>query len=296
MSTAQVFDELKATVTTEADAWHGSYSNGLSWNVYQGDSVTVLNKLQDSSYDCCITSPPYYNLRDYRVEQQIGLEETIADYVESVASVMDAIYKKLKQDGLLFLNLGDTYYSGRGESQGKDSKNSKRRFGLRAVDKSGGLGIGIQRKSLIGVPWRVAIELTKRSWILRSSIIWHRTRCLPEAVKDRPRRSYEHVFMFAKDRKYYFNRQPLITKKIDEDVWTIAPRPKMTDEIDTAPYPDELVQRCIDIGCREGGSVLDPFAGSGTTLRVAIKSGRPATGIDLNPEFCNYMVTELMKL
>jgi DNA modification methylase len=296
MSTAQVFNELKATVTTEVDAWHGSYPNGLSWNVYQGDSVTVLNKLQDSSYDCCITSPPYYNLRDYGVEKQIGLEETVADYVESIASVMDAVYKKLKQDGLLFLNLGDTYYSGRGESQGKDSKSSKRRFGLRAVDKSGGVGIGIQRKSLIGVPWRVAIELTKRSWVLRSSIIWHRTRCLPEAVKDRPRRSYEHVFMFAKDRKYHFERQPLIEKNIDEDVWTIAPRPKMTDEIDTAPYPDELVQRCIDIGCRKGGLVLDPFAGSGTTLRVAIKSGRPATGIDLNPEFCNYMVTELMKL
>jgi DNA modification methylase len=114
-------------------------------------------------------------------------------------------------------------------------------------------------------------------------------------VRDRPRRSYEYVFMFAKERKYYFKRQPLIDKSIDEDVWTIAPRPKMTDEIDTAPFPDELVRRCLAIGCPERGTVLDPFAGSGTTLRVAIKSGRPATGIDLSPDFCQYMVDELSK-
>lgn len=141
---------------------------------------------------------------------------------------------------------------------------------MRAVDKSGGLGIGLRSKTIIGIPWRVAIEMT-------------------ESVKDRPRRSYEYVFMFTKHRRYYFNRSVLQKEKV-EDMWTIAARPKPTNGIDTAPFPDELVQRCLDIGCPPDGAVLDPFAGSGTTLRVALQSGRSATGIDLNPEFCTYMV------
>jgi DNA modification methylase len=294
MSTVPVFDELKAKVVRGDDSWHSATVNGVSWNVYQGEALAVLRKLQESSYDCCVTSPPYYNLRDYGVEQQIGQEETVTEYVEAIATVMDEVYKRLKQDGLLFLNLGDTYYSGKGLPQGPDKKSKKRRMGLRAVDKGGGLGIGMQRKSIIGIPWRVATEMTRRNWVLRSAIIWHRVRCLPEGnVHDRPRRSYEYVFMFAKHREYYFDRQPLIDKNIDEDVWTIAPRPKATEGIDTAPYPDELVERCLAIGCRPKGSVLDPFAGSGTTLRVAVESGRPATGIDLNSTFCEYMVNEL---
>lgn len=296
MSTPQVFDALRPSIRIEPDSWHGETVPGVAWSVYQGDAQQTLKKLPDSTYNCCITSPPYYNLRDYGVENQIGLEETVTEYVESLASVMDEVYKKLRQDGLLFLNLGDTYYSGKGLPHGADKKSKKRRIGLRAVDKSGGVGIGIQRKSLIGIPWRVAIEMSKKSWVLRSAIIWHRERCLPEGnVHDRPRRSYEYVFMFAKDRKYYFNRQPLIDKNVDEDVWTISPRPKIPDGIDTAPYPDELVERCLEIGCRPNGLVLDPFAGAGTTVRVAVQSGRPATGIDLNPAFCEYMVNELSK-
>ena len=227
------------------------------------------------------------------MENQLGREETVTDYVNSLATAMDQVCRVLKDTGTLFLNIGDTYYSGKGQSQGSDPKSNKRRFGLRPVDKSGGVGIGIGKKSLIGVPWRVANEMSSRGWILRSAIIWHRDRCLPEAVADRPRRSYEFVFMFVKSRKYYFDRQPLVDKNIDEDVWTIAARPKGTPGIETAPYPDELVQRCLDIGCPPGGSVLDCFAGSGTTLRVAIESKRPATGIDLNPDFCKYMVEQL---
>lgn len=295
MSLLQIFDEIKPEIVVGENCWRGESIAKVPWTIYQGDALSVLSNLEDNSYACCITSPPYYNLRDYGVENQIGLEETINEYVVKITSVMGEVRQKLKTDGLLFLNLGDTYYSGKGKAHGTDPKSNKRRFGLRPVDKSGGMGIGLQRKSVIGVPWRVAIELSKSNWVLRSAIIWHRARGLPESVLDRPRRNYEYVFMFAKDRKYYFNRQPLISKNIDEDVWTIPPRPKLTEGIDTAPYPDELVQRCIDIGCREGGAVLDPFAGSGTTLRVAIKNSRPATGIDLHPDFCRYMVDELSK-
>ena len=130
---------------------------------------------------------------------------------------------------------------------------------------------------------------------MRSPIIWHRDKALPESVKDRPHRSYEYIFMFAKDRKYYFNRQPLIDKQIDEDVWTIIPRPSGT-KINTAPYPDELVSRCLSIGCPNGGTVLDPFVGSGTTMKVSLENGYNAIGIDLSYEFCQYVIKELEDL
>lgn len=294
--TAQTFNELKATVISAPSAWHGHTVNGTAWHVHEGDARAVLETLPNNEYHCAMTSPPYYWLRDYGVEQQIGLEETVNNYVQAIASVMDEVRRVLRPDGLLFLNLGDTYYSGKGESQGVDRKSKKRRFGLRAVDKSGGLGVDLERKSMIGIPWRVAIEMAKRKWVLRSCVIWHRDHCLPEAVKDRPRRSYEYVFMFAKSRQYFFDRQPLIDKNVDEDVWTIGARPKSANGIDTAPYPEELVQRCLEIGCPRNGTVIDPFAGSGTTLRVAVQSGRAATGIDLNPDFCAYMVNNLKKL
>jgi DNA modification methylase len=290
-----VFEVMEPQVQEGENEWQGTAVNGATWQVFNRDAGEVLKTLPENSFKCVVTSPPYYSLRDYGVDGQIGLEETVDAYVRSLCAVMDEVFRVLHTNGVLFLNLGDTYYSGKGKSHGTDRKSNKRRFGLRPVDKSGGLGVGLQRKSIIGVPWRVALEMSQRSWVLRSPIIWHRERCLPEAVNDRPRRSYEYVFMFVKDRRYYFNRKPLIDKKVEEDMWTIAARPKPTNGIETAPYPDELVQRCLDIGCPENGAVLDPFAGSGTTLRVAIKSGRPATGIDLNPAFCQYIVNELSK-
>ena len=261
-----------------------------------GDALAVLKTLPAQSFDCVVTSPPYYWLRDYGVEGQIGHEETVIEYVKALVDVMDEVRRVLKDRGLVFLNIGDTYYSGKGKSHGIDPKSTKRRFGLRAVDKSGGVGIGIRPKSMIGIPWRVAMEMAKCNWVLRSAIIWHRKHALTEAVKDRPRRSYENIFMFAKDRRYYFNREALRDIVVEEDVWTIPARPRPTNGIDTAPFPDEVVERCLEMGCPEGGWVLDPFAGSGTTVRVALASGRPATGIDLNPSFCDYMVGQLRSL
>ena len=271
--------------------WSGVAYN-QEWALLRGNAVNALQTMEDESIHCIITSPPYYSLRDYGVEGQIGLEDTVNLYVQSICSVMDELYRVLRKDGLLFLNLGDTYYSGKGASHGTDQKSHKRRFGLRPVDKSGGLGANIERKSAISIPWRVAIEMTSRRWVLRSPIIWHRDKALPESVKDRPHRSYEYIFMFAKDRKYYFNRQPLVDKQIDEDVWTITPRPSGA-EIETAPYPDELVSRCLSIGCPENGTVLDPFVGSGTTMSVALRSGHPAIGIDISNDFCEYVLAHL---
>jgi DNA modification methylase len=272
--------------------WAGSYCKN-EWTLYCGDSATVLKKIKSETVNCIVTSPPYYSLRNYQIDGQIGLEETVQEYVDALCVVFDELYRVLKKDGLFFLNIGDTYYSGKGESQGVDRKSNKRRFGLRPVDKSGGLGIDIQRKSIIGVPWRVVLKMMSQKWILRAPIIWHRDKALPEAVKDRPRRSYEYIFMFAKDRKYYFNREKIEEQKFDEDVWTIPARPKPNGGIKTAPYPDELVQRCLDIGCADKGTVLDPFVGSGTTMRVSLQSGRDAIGIDLNPDFCKHILNEL---
>ena len=271
--------------------WSG-FIEGKKWSLLCGDAAAALKKINKESVNCIITSPPYYSLRDYGVKGQIGLENTVTEYINSLCCVMDEAYRVLCKNGVLFLNLGDTYYSGKGKSHGADLKSHKRRFGLRPVDKSGGLGINIERKSIIGIPWRVAIEMIARKWVLRAPIIWHRDKALPESVKDRPARSYEYIFMFVKNRKYHFDKAPLIDKEVDEDVWTITPRPRGT-EIETAPYPDELVERCIDIGCPKDGIVLDPFVGSGTTIDVALKMGRSAIGIDINRDFFEYILKKI---
>jgi DNA modification methylase len=266
--------------------WSGSAS-GRTWTLFQGPAKEALSFVRGESVDCVVTSPPYFWLRDYGVGDQIGLEDSVDAYVVNLTDVMSEAYRVLKKDGVLFLNIGDTYYSGKGESQGIDQKSSKRRFGLRAVDKSGGLGIGLKKKSIIGIPWRVAMKMCQQNWILRAPIIWHRDKCLPESVKDRPRRGYEYIFMFVKARKYYFDREALPQNGGSEDVWRIPARPK-NGSIDTAPFPDELVKQCLSVGCKEGGLVLDPFCGSGTTIRVALEMNRDAIGVEINPEFCNY--------
>jgi len=275
--------------------WDGQVKNGCIWTVYCGDAQRVLQDMPDETFDCAVTSPPYYWLRDYGVEDQIGLEDTVEGYVSAVNGVMDELFRVLRETGLLFLNLGDTYYSGKGKSHGTDPKSSRRRFGVRAVDKSGGLDVNAKPKSVLGIPWRVAMRMCENGWVLRSPIVWHRKHCLPEAVQDRPRRSYEYVFMFAKNRKYFFERQPLVDVD-EEDMWSIVTRNRAPNGLGTAPFPDELVERCLAIGCPPNGVVLDPFAGSGTTLRVALKSGRCAAGIELNRTFCDHMVEELEKM
>ncbi len=274
--------------------WFGKVNNN-KWRLFKGHAKEALRFLNSESIDCVITSPPYFWLRDYKVDGQIGLEDSVDGYVVALTDILSEVFRVLKKDGVLFLNLGDTYYSGKGESQGIDRKSSKRRFGLRAVDKSGGLGIGLQRKSIIGIPWRVAMKMGQQNWILRSPIIWYRDKYLPESVKDRPRRGYEYIFMFAKSRRYYFNREGLPNNGCSEDVWHISANSK-NGNIDTAPFPDKLVEQCLSVGGKEGGTILDPFCGSGTTLKVALSKGYNAIGIDLNEDFCDYTIDTLINL
>jgi hypothetical protein len=149
--------------------WHGKSKAGVSWEVRRGNAVDVLYSLPEGRIDCAITSPPYYWQRNYGVIGQLGLERTIAEYVAGLVSVAQGIRRALRSDGLLFLNLGDTYYSAKGQPKGNDRKNKARRFELRAVD---GPGLGVARKTSIGIPWRVALAMIDDGWILRSPIIW----------------------------------------------------------------------------------------------------------------------------
>lgn len=287
---AEIFDLPKIN---ETNKWKGKSSIGNSWAIYHGSALDVLKAMPKNVVNCMVTSPPYYWLRDYGVDGQIGMETSISDYVDTLTKIMNEVRRVLCDDGIAFFNIGDTFYSGKGMSHGQDEKSKKRRFGLREVDKSGGMGIGLQRKSLIGIPWRLATSFMESGWVLRSAIIWHRLNRLPEYVQDRPGRSYEYVFLLAQSRKYYFNKQALIDKKIEEDMWTIPTQPKPSGGLDTAPFPDELVKRCLEVGCPENGIVLDPFVGSGTTVRVANEIGMSGLGIDLNREFCKYAANSL---
>lgn len=268
--------------------WQNNTKSGSHWQIHQGDTSTVLLTMPADHFNCCITSPPYYWQRDYGVDGQIGKEPTIAEYVGAIVHSMEQVKRVLRKDGLLFLNLGDTYYSAKGQPKGKDPKNKARRFGLRAVDAS---GLGVPRKTAIGIPWRVALEMISRGWILRAPVVWQRANSIPEpTAKDRPWRTYEHVFMFAKSPKYWFNRKPLHD---EEDIWSIPDRPRSSSGLHSAAFPDALVERCLALGCPEGGHVLDPFAGSGTVLRVSTKRNRSAVGIELNPVFCEYAARQL---
>ena len=295
-ATAEVADAAVRSVPAEVPRikvtlnWGSATRAGVRWEVHRGDASEVLGSLREDRFRCVITSPPYFWLRDYHVDGQLGQEPTIGAYVKSLSDVMDKVRRVLAKDGLLFLNLGDTFYSAKGQPRGDDPKSKARRFGLRAVDTR---GLGVPRKTIIGIPWRVAIEMIGRGWILRSPIIWRRTGSMPEpTAKDRPWRTYEMVFMFSKSQRYFFSRNAL--EKL-EDVWTIPPRPTNTNG-HYAAFPEHLVKKCLEIGCPEGGEVLDPFAGSGTVLRVALRSGRPAVGIDLSDHYCERMVADLRAL
>ena len=275
--------------------WGGVLANGksggASWRLCCGDSRTVLRKLPDYKFGCVVTSPPYFWQRDYGVEGQIGLERSISGYVNALAGTMDEVHRVLDQHGVMFLNLGDTYYSGKGRPKGVDPKHSGRRLDiLRAVDAS---GLGVPQKTALGMPWRVALELVDRGWILRAPIVWRRENAIPEAnVLDRPWRTYEMVFMFAKSRRYRFSRKPLENAGV-EDVWTIESQAR-SGRKHPATFPAELVTRCIDLAhVKKKGWVLDPFAGSGTVMKVALDRGLNAFGIDLNRGFCQQIMKEI---
>ena len=288
-------------------------------HIYTGDCLEVLKTLPDESVHCCITSPPYYALRDYGVDGQIGREATPKEYISRLTEVFAEVRRVLRSDGTLWLNISDTY-AGKGNQGGYvDPKNPKGRNG-QAVALNNKVE-GCKPKDMIGIPWMLAFSLRDSGWYLRNDIIWMKENPMPESVKDRCARCYEHIFLFSKSRKYFFDyraisergvkgsnkyRVPIPGQAKQQTINLYREHGEITDDminplrnkrdvwiINTVPfkgghyaaYPPKLVETCLLAGCPKDGVVLDPFMGSGTTGMVAKQLDRHYVGIELNPEY-----------
>lgn len=273
--------------------------------VLLGDSLTVLRGFPENSIHCCVTSPPYYALRDYEAEGQIGQEATPEEYIERLVAVFHEVKRVLRPDGTFWLNIADTY-----------CKRPQQ---------------GVKRKDMLGIPWRLALALRSDGWYLRSNIIWEKGNAMPESVTDRCSRSYEHIFQMSKSKRYYFDlaaiAEPIApstlvrmrsgrsgsnkyAERVPGQTLQAINRPRETgaseEELPThrnkrdvwhinttaysgahfATFPPQLAETCILAGCPEGGVVLDPFFGSGTTGLAAKRNGRHYIGVEINPAFC----------
>lgn len=252
-----------------------------------GDSRTVLNDFPDNHFQSCITSPPYWGLRDYGVEGQIGAETTVDKYVEDLVNIFREVRRTLKEDGTLWLNIGDSYTSGGRTWRDTDKKNAARGMSYRAPTPE-----GLKPKDLIGVPWKIAFALQADGWYLRSDIVWYKPNCQPESVKDRPTRSHEYVFLFSKSEKYFYDYEAIKEPTADgkklrnkRTVWSINTEP--FKEAHFAVFPPELVEQCMLASSSYGDVVLDPFLGSGTVAQVAIEQNRKCVGVELNNDYAN---------
>ena len=315
----------------------------MTWQLYQGDALETLKQMEDESINCCVTSPPYWGLRDYGVDGQLGLEPTPEEYVENMVEVFREVKRVLRKDGTLWLNLGDSYAANRtyqvastlmnGDATNKAQACSGR--GMKASD------FGMKPKNMIGIPWRVAFALQSDGWYLRSDIIWAKPNPMPESVQDRPTKAHEYIFLLSKSARYFYDAEAI---KEEAKEWTgqaatfkreggkatqlhvpgqarVSHRPDRKQDqvhrrytgfndrykqgpkrnkrtvwnINTKPFPEahfavfppEIPEICIKAGCPGGGTVLDPFAGAGTTLYVAEQLGRNSIGIELNPDYCD---------
>lgn len=280
------------------------------------DTTDGLKKLPDESIDCVMTSPPYWALRDYGVDGQLGLESTFEEYIKKLCDIFDEVKRVLKKEGTCWVNLGDTYG---GNTSGNSPTNTRNKSGHTKKKNN-------QEKCLCQIPSRFAIEMTNRGWILRNTIIWHKPNVMPSSAKDRFTVDYENVFFFVKSKKYYFDQQKephaesslkarnaklnqtthegakksAVNVQLGNEargkrfvpeggrnkrtVWRITTKPYA--EAHFATFPPELVKTPIKAGCPEGGIVLDCFFGSGTTAEVAKKLGRDFIGFELSPEYC----------
>jgi DNA modification methylase len=306
--------------------------NMTTQRIIPGDCIEGLRTLPDASVHCCVTSPPYWGLRDYGHDGQIGLESTPEAYVARMVEVFREVRRVLRDDGTCWVNLGDSYAANAatskkiGEShRGSDTPTLNQPHQCRVSVRGGEWRI--KAKDLVGIPWRVAFALQADGWWLRQDIIWHKPNPMPESVRDRCTKAHEYVFLLTKSERYYYdaeavseasvclrgpgNKKPL--KGVEEDgekhrtraglhlaaerwrqdgpplsrnrrsVWTITTKPYSGAHF--AVMPPDLVEPCIKAGCPEGGTVLDPFVGSGTTLAVAAELGRSGIGCELNPAY-----------
>lgn len=289
--------------------------------ILTGDCRDVLPTLPSESVQCCVTSPPYFGLRDYGVEGQIGLESSVEEYVSELVSVFGEVRRALRPDGVLWLNLGDSYAGswgaqGHRETPATISRNQIRNHPKRASHTGAIRAAGLKPKDLIGIPWRVAFALQADGWWLRSDVIWSKPNPMPESVADRPTKAHEYLFLLTKGERYFYDADAIAEPSVSEhpsgngfarpqqlsrggrgsdeqwtptatrnarSVWTIPTKPY--SEAHFATFPPELARRCILAGSRPGDTVLDPFNGAGTTGLVAHEHQRKYIGIEINPEY-----------
>lgn len=302
----------------------------MEHQILVGDALDQLRALPDQSVHCCVTSPPYYGLRDYGIAGQLGLEQTPEEYVANLVDVFREVRRVLRDDGTLWLNIGDSYATGGRAFGGKHVAPGGTASGWHSAPP------GLKHKDLIGIPWRLALALQADGWYLRSDIIWTKPNAMPESVTDRPTRAHEYIFLMSKSPRYYYDaesvKEPAVgskkgkwssfkrdDSKRGESICPLSPTPthrQARDEVrydgelrnrrsvwsvatrsfkgaHFAVFPCELVEPCILAGCPGGGTVLDPFGGSGTVAAVAEKLGRNSIYIDLNPSYAEMAAARL---
>ncbi len=260
--------------------------------IFEGDSLHILRKLPSQSVQCVVTSPPYWGLRDYGIEGQIGLEETLLQFINRLVAVFAEVKRVVRDDGILWLNIGDGYTSGNRGYRAPDKKNPARAMTVRPDTPE-----GLKPKDLLGIPWRLAFALQDDGWYLRSDIVWHKPNAMPESVKDRPTRAHEYLFMLTKSEQYYYNHEDIREKTISGDyrnrrsVWSINTQP--TPWAHFATFPLALIEPCILSSTRPSDYVLDPFFGSGTVGVACEAFNRKYIGIELHPEYVDLAIKRL---
>ena len=298
--------------------------------IHQGDCLELMKQLPDGCVQICVTSPPYWGLRDYGVDGQLGLEQTPEEYVSKMVAVFREVRRVLKGDGTLWLDIGDCYCANRGntkEKPGYDNKSAKGGANLFISTFKKG-GNGIKDKDLVGIPWLLAFALRADGWYLRQDIIWHKPNPMPESVRDRCTKAHEYIFLMSKSQRYFYdaeaikeqsnypddNRKARSNKNLKRmptnqiagcrpgsqtyplrnrrSVWTVTTHPY--SESHFATFPPKLIEPCILAGSRINDVVLDPFMGAGTTAVVSAQLGRKYIGMELSPEYCE-MARERIK-
>ena len=305
----------------------------LTAEVIVGDNRETLKQLSDKSVQTVVTSPPYWGLRDYGEDEQIGLEGSPQDFVEQLCLVFDEIWRVLKDDGTIWVNLGDSYSAMRDSKAVPDTlrEGDGTRVAKAANRNPANLrAAGLKHKDLVGIPWRFAFAMQDRGWYLRQDIIWAKPNPMPESVTDRCTKSHEYIFLLTKSAKYFYDHdaikedattEPTVRdrskenyqqsfsggrfsegarqfgsddmKKNKRSVWTIATKPYKDAHF--ATYPPELITPCIVAGSKENDIVLDPFSGSGTTGEVALLHNRNYIGLELNPEYAKLSEKRLLE-
>jgi site-specific DNA-methyltransferase (adenine-specific) len=252
-------------------------------SILQGDALDVLGRLPAECIQCVVTSPPYWGLRDYKIDGQIGLEPTLDEFLGRLVAVFREVKRVMKEEGTLWLNIGDGYTSGNRRWRATDKKNP-----ARAMDVRPDTPEGLKPKDLLGIPWRLAFELQRDGWYLRSDIVWNKPNAMPESVKDRPTRAHEYIFLLTKAEQYYYDYKAIIEnngtgRRNRRSVWSVNTQPFADAHF--ATFPPALIEPCILAGSKAGDYVLDPFFGSGTVGLVCQEHERRFVGIELRPEY-----------